>query len=336
MKKKLVVSLAMGLFLGGMVANVSASMIGYADVVLDYYNSGAGPFPTPYGGTWPGSFPVSVSTDVVLEDDGDIFDFLSLPSGSYVTVGFTDETIIDGVGDDVFIQETGANGETAEVYVSSNGVDFVFLGIAKDDFTTSLDLASIGYTEAVQAIKIVGLDNFGGSPGFDVVNIQIMPGSIGPAPEVPWPIDIKPTSCPNPLNFKKNKSKAVIPVAIVGDLDLPVEAIDLNTILLEGVAPLRYSYEDVATPYSSDLGLEDALSCTTEGPDGSLDLILHFNRQEIIEALSQSAQEEIMDGDVLTLKLSGNLLESYGSERFIGKDVMIIRKNENGKWGLIP
>jgi hypothetical protein len=38
----------------------------------------------------------------------------------------------------------------------------------------------------VTAIKIVGLDSLGGSPGFDVVNIEVLPGSIGPG-RVPAP-----------------------------------------------------------------------------------------------------------------------------------------------------
>jgi hypothetical protein len=56
----------------------------------------------------------------------------------------------------------------------------VLLGIANDSVTTSFDLASIGFTDPVTAIRIVGLDSLGGSPGFDVVNIEVLPGSIGP------------------------------------------------------------------------------------------------------------------------------------------------------------
>jgi hypothetical protein len=169
----------------------SAALIGYADVVLDYYDSGAGPMAGPYGGTYPTGpgFPIPVSTDVVLEDEPGLTgypDFLSLPTGSYVTVGFTDETVIDGVGNDIFIQEAGASGERANVYVSSDLLNFFFLGVAADDVTTAFDLASIGFVGQVQAVKIVGLDNFGGSPGFDVMNVQVLPGSIGPAP-VPEP-----------------------------------------------------------------------------------------------------------------------------------------------------
>jgi hypothetical protein len=169
--------------------NLHAAMIGYADVVLDYYDSGTGPVSGPYGGTYPGSYPVPVSTDVVLGDDpGTSVDFLSLPTGSYVTVGFTDETVIDGSGDDIFIRETGGNGERANVYVSSNLVDFILLGVANDATTTSFDLAAIGFSDSVQAIQIVGLDNLGSSPGFDVVNVQVLPGSIGPPPTTPVPL----------------------------------------------------------------------------------------------------------------------------------------------------
>ncbi len=169
--------------------NAQASLIGYADVVLDYFNSGAGPINGPYGGDYPGAFPVAVSTSVVLGNDpGASVDFLSLPKGSYITVGFTDETVVDGVGNDIFIQEAGAAGETAGVYVSSDLLNFIFLGIAQDDTSTAFDLASIGFIGAVQAIKIVGWDNFGGSPGFDVVNVQVLPGSIGEPPvKVPEP-----------------------------------------------------------------------------------------------------------------------------------------------------
>ena len=154
---------------------------GFADIVLDYFNSGEGTFDEPYGGEFPGGigFPVLVNTDVVLGDDpGENVDFLSLPTDSFVTVGFTDEVIIDGEGDDLFIQEIGGNGETAEIFVSSDSENFVSIGIASDDSVTSFDLADIGFTEPVEAVKIVGLDSLGGSPGFDVVNVQGLTGSI--------------------------------------------------------------------------------------------------------------------------------------------------------------
>jgi len=164
-------------------------VLGFADVVLNYSDSGAGPFAGPYGGLGgiSGAFPVAVPLSVVLGSDvAGSESFLSLPTGSSITVGFIDETVIDGVGNDIFIREIGASGERAEVYVSKDNVTFVLLGIANDSVTTSFDLASIGFTDPVTAIRIVGLDSLGGSPGFDVVNIEVLPGSIGPG-TVPAP-----------------------------------------------------------------------------------------------------------------------------------------------------
>jgi hypothetical protein len=183
MKMQIRLALAAATMLAGVAAAPAQAAIGYAYTVLDYFNSGAGPFPGPYGGTFPGSFPVPVSTSVVLNGPMSPADFLSLPRGSFVTVGFTDETVIDGAGSDIFISEVGASGERADIFVSRNNINFVFLGTAADDSVTAFDLASIGWTGAVVAVKIVGLDNFGGSPGFDVDFIQVLPGSIGEVPE---------------------------------------------------------------------------------------------------------------------------------------------------------
>jgi hypothetical protein len=179
------VAVATMAMLAATAAAPAQAVIGYADTVLDFFDSGTGQLAGPYGGTFPGSFPVAVSTSVVLGPPKapDPEDFLSLPTGSFVTVGFTDETVIDGVGNDIFIGEIGANGERANVFVSSDFVNFTFLGVAQDDITTAFDLASIGFASPVRAIKIVGLDNFGASFGFDVTFIQVLPGSIGGVPE---------------------------------------------------------------------------------------------------------------------------------------------------------
>lgn len=179
-------TIAAGLAASMALAAPAHAVVGYADVVLDYFDSGLGALPGPYGGTFDGvsgTFPVSVSTSVVLGPDGAIADFLSLPTGSYVTVGFTDEIIFDGVGNDLFIGEAGVAGETANVFVSSDNVNFVFLGLANDAVVTAFDLGSIGFLGNVTAVKIVGLDTFGGSPGFDVSFVQGLPGSVGGVPE---------------------------------------------------------------------------------------------------------------------------------------------------------
>ncbi len=187
-KLKMVMVLFLMCFLSGLYSNTQAATLGFADVVLDFYDSGTGPMAGPYGGTFPGGpgFPIPVSLDVVLGNDPGptgYTDFLSLPTGSYVTVGFTDESVIDGVGDDIYITELSNQGERAKVFVSSNSVDFTLLGIAGGGGASSFDLASIGFTSPVVAIKIVGLDNGGGSPGYDLVNVKVL--SVGPPVPIP-------------------------------------------------------------------------------------------------------------------------------------------------------
>jgi len=176
--------LAAGLLASFAVVAPAHALVGFADVVLDYHDSGAGPIAGPYGGTLLGAYPVAVSTSVVLGDDNPANpDFLSLPTGSYVTVGFTDEIVTDGLGDDIFVGETGPNGETANVYVSGDTVNFTFLGVASDVALNPFDLASIGWVGQVRAVRIVGNDALGGSPGFDVTHVQVLPGAFTPVPE---------------------------------------------------------------------------------------------------------------------------------------------------------
>jgi hypothetical protein len=121
-------------------------------------------------------------------------------------------------------------------------------------------------------------------------------------------IDIKPQSCPNPLNVK---SKGVLPVAILGKSDFDVGDIDPATIRLEGVAPIRWSYEDVAGPV--DGGLR---GCNELGPDDNLDLTLKFRTQDVVGAIG-----EVIDGKKLALTISGNLFDGTAFE---GADSVVI------------
>jgi hypothetical protein len=153
----------------------NASII-VADTAIAFFDSGAGPMPGPYGGTYPGTYPVAVPLSYAL--DGDSTTFVSLPTGSYMTVGFSTGYVFDGAGLDLFVSEVGGSDELASVYVSSDfGGSFTFLGTATTATVSGFDLASIGYTGHVNAVKIVGLDNFGGSPGFDLAFVQGLEGS---------------------------------------------------------------------------------------------------------------------------------------------------------------
>jgi uncharacterized repeat protein (TIGR01451 family) len=134
---------------------------------------------------------------------------------------------------------------------------------------------------------------------------------------IPVAIDIKPTSCPNPLNVKDN---GVLPVAIVGTEDFDVTQVDPASVRLIDVAPLRWAFEDVVTPFEPLLGKESQYDCTEEGPDGYLDLTLKFDTQEIVAALG-----EVYDREAIVLPLTGN---SYEGTPIVGEDVVIILKNQ--------
>ena len=153
-----------------------------ADTVIDYFDSGAGPMPGPYGGTFPGVFPVPVPLSHATDGNGTTF--VSLPQNSFLTLGFSGGFVFDGPGLDLFVSEVGDNDELADVFISSDfGATFTLLGQATTATVSGFDLGAIGYTDNVNAVKIVGLDNFGASPGFDVAFVQGLEGSVVVVPE---------------------------------------------------------------------------------------------------------------------------------------------------------
>jgi len=150
------------------------------------------------------------------------------------------------------------------------------------------------------------------------------------------PLDIKPTSCPNPINTKSN---GVIPVAILGTEDFDVTQIDPVTLEILGVPPLTWAYEDVATPFDPEgYTGDDCNACSTEGPDGYTDLTLKFDAAELIPEIQDLAGETIVmteltdleattmdiDGLCIWLSITGNLLEEFGSTPIYGEDVVRI------------
>jgi hypothetical protein len=123
-------------------------------------------------------------------------------------------------------------------------------------------------------------------------------------------IDIKPESCPNPLNVK---SKGVLSVAVLGTEGFDVTEIDTATIRLEGVAPIRSVIEDVSTPLLDE---QDECDSASVGEDGFDDLTVVLDTQEVVSALG-----EVADGDELVLTLTG---ESSDGRPVEGKDRITI------------
>jgi len=127
------------------------------------------------------------------------------------------------------------------------------------------------------------------------------------------PVDIKPASIPNPINVH---DRGFVCVAICGTKDFNISNIDVTTIQLAGVSPYRVlGYQDVATPYYPFVGKPlDKMAGTNAGADGYTDLVLKFKNQDIVKALG-----EVEDNEVLILKLYGKTLS--GSE-IVGEDVI--------------
>jgi hypothetical protein len=123
-------------------------------------------------------------------------------------------------------------------------------------------------------------------------------------------LDIKPGSCPNSVNVERNwnKSRAVLPVAILGTMDLDVHDIDPMSVRLEGVAPLRWSFENVSRPVEDP----EECECTTAGPDRHMDLTLKFQLSEILAAIAP-----LSNGTEVSLTLTG--LTEDGDE-FVASD----------------
>ena len=137
-------------------------------------------------------------------------------------------------------------------------------------------------------------------------------------PDIPVSVDIKPGSCPNPINLK---AKGVFPVAVLGSDEFDVTDIDPSTIRMgrlgveEVVEPLRSAYEDVATPFTGDL-----CNCHDLNGDGYFDLTLKFKTQLLVDKLNLSE----VAGKTIPFSLTGQLTEAAGGIPIIGEDCVSI------------
>ncbi len=166
--------------------------------------------------------------------------------------------------------------------------------------------------EGVHAITFTATDAVGrhSTCGF---SIEVMVEPILEDP--PVALDVLPEACRNPLNAK---GRGILPVAVLGMADLDVTDIDVSTLMLEGVGPMRTGLEDVATPFLPLEGKSEPFDCTDEGPDGFADLTMKFDRQAILAAIAP-----VVDGEARILRLTGNLLDGTPIS---GEDVVVILK----------
>lgn len=138
--------------------------------------------------------------------------------------------------------------------------------------------------------------------------------------------DIKPGSCPNPLNAES--ANGVVSVAINGDTTINITDIDPASVRLAGVAPLRWNHEDVSTPYTPYIGKTNRLDCHAAGDDdtlrdGLLDLVFKFDKASLIAALGGS---NLANGATVVVPLTGTLRDGTP---IVGEDVVWIRTGDN-------
>jgi hypothetical protein len=195
--------------------------------------------------------------------------------------------------------------DPAAGYALTNYIPIDLTGIsdAWDRYSLSIFIDPSLQGQILQFGFINWASNYEGSGIFyDNVVFELAPVSVS--------LDIKPGSCPNPIN---GVSRGVLPVAILGTTDLDVHTIDIASLRLEGVSPIRSEYRDVAAPFAGQL-----CECSTSGPDGFRDLMLMFATQDIVSALGPSPS----GSRVLTL--SGTLLDGTPIQ---GQDcIVIVRK----------
>jgi hypothetical protein len=143
-----------------------------------------------------------------------------------------------------------------------------------------------------------------------------------PAGEIEVSIDIKPGSCPNPIGNGDNNG--VMPFAIMGTTDFDITQIDPESIRItrEGVddevAPIRWSYEDVATPFEGEL-----CDCHCLKGDGIMDLSMKVYREDLVDILD--LQE--LAGQTVELTITGNLLDEFGGTPIVGEDCVKVLKS---------
>ncbi|MCK4808661.1 MAG: hypothetical protein KAS90_03510 [Candidatus Aenigmarchaeota archaeon] len=231
----------------------------------------------------------------------------------------------------------GWNGNPAQyqtMFTTMKGLEFMGIDTFGDPEIDWYEDFSDAIVE--QQIKIAGPTNGSwqtssgrGNPTIITTWALLTLEKVSPPPQVISVfVDIKPSSCPNPIN---TKSKGVLPVAVLGTEDFDVTTIDPASIRIKlnpddvGVAPIRWNYEDVATPFEGEL-----CDCHDLNGDGLMDLTLKFDTQEVVRL---TLTDEM--GNTLPLTITGNLMEEFSGTEIEGQDCVRVledkKQNKNGK-----
>ncbi|MDM8005439.1 MAG: LamG domain-containing protein [Phycisphaerae bacterium] len=134
----------------------------------------------------------------------------------------------------------------------------------------------------------------------DIDEVQVISGVLTLS------LDIIPQDCPNLLTVNL-LSKGRLPVAILGSATFDVSTVDVNSISIGGVVyPVKApSILDVSAPAGPE-------QCACQiGTDGYSDLVLHFSRRDLIQALGL---DTIASGAAVPIAVEGQLLDGMPFE----------------------
>jgi hypothetical protein len=119
-------------------------------------------------------------------------------------------------------------------------------------------------------------------------------------------LDIKPGSCPNPVN---TGAGGLVPISLLGTKNFDVSEVNLATLRLgrvDGVgmtiAPTsQISFEDTGTPFA-----DDGCDCHDLTGDGIVDLSLKFAKEPMVTAFQLALEPRF---SYLPLELTGELMD---------------------------
>lgn len=112
-------------------------------------------------------------------EGGPASDALGANNSTYVSIdipetlilAFTDNEVFDGAGNDLYIYEVDNGDSWIDVWASADNISYTNLGQIKINY--GFDLSAYGLT-TVQYLKFVGVDNGGGSAGFDLDAVEAL------------------------------------------------------------------------------------------------------------------------------------------------------------------
>ena len=148
-------------------------------------------------------------------------------------------------------------------------------------------------------------------------------------------LDIKPGSCPNPVNIDPNggagqgsMTTAVIAVSILGNA-FDVSQVDLGSLHLrladpllgKGIEPFQITFSDTGTPFGGEL-----CACHDLTGDGLLDLDMKFDGQQVIDEFGLA---NIGNGEFVMLEVVGTARE--GRDAFSARDCIRVINHDDGE-----